>query len=420
MSNIISVKLDAIGASGDGTALLPEGKAYMPGGLPGDRVQFKVLENTKGIRYLPHEILAKGPLHQKSVCGHYGVCGGCSLQHLNTDAYDLWLDEKLLRPLERAGISPETLESPVKSPPHSRRRVALKSRSFGSKVQLGYSQSKSHQIVAIRECPVMDNRLAALIQPLNRELGKLSTGKKYSPTVHLTLTHAGIDLVIAGVGALSLEGRESLAHFADSHDIAALHVQMSDFMDPIAIRRQPVMRWHGISVDLPPAAFIQATSNGEKTLQAQVLKGVQQGDKIMDLFAGIGTFSIPLAAAKTQVAAYEANQIAVEALAKTRRNDGFGLSVHERDLFRRPLLPFELKGIDRVIIDPPRAGATNQALHLAESNVPHIVFVSCNPATFARDAKTLNQGGYQLKSLQAVDQFLWSDHLELVAHFEKK
>lgn len=417
---IVTVDVVRLGAQGDGIAYHADEPLYIAGCLPGDRVDVTL---QKGLQKKPtvarHSIVEKGPNHHAPVCRHFGSCGGCQLQHISDDPYKKWASDKLLSALHQQGLEPGELRPAHFSKPGSRRRVALKARKVGKAVILGYMQQRSHAIVNVSECPVAQSALVALFDPLRDMLAALLDGKQQL-VLTLTYTNSGIDILIDGALTLDLSAREALATFAEQHDLAALHVKHDGFIDPVLVRRKPVMTFGAARVGLPPGAFIQATSDGEAALLAGVTEAVSGATHIADLFAGLGTFTLPLAT-EAHVTAVEGAKVALTALdsAARRTNAIKPVAVMHRDLFRRPLRPDELKSFDAVLMDPPRTGAKEQAAQLAQSVVPVIASVSCNPATFARDARLLVEGGYRLDWVQAVDQFLWSPHLEVVARFSR-
>jgi len=417
---VTEVPVTAIGAQGDGIASLDGQKIFIPGGLPGDTATVREVgaAGKKGPRFST-VVTEKGTGHQQPPCAHFGACGGCSLQHMTPTVYQDWMAGRLLDPLGQHGLKVQTVLPPVLSPPASRRRLSLRARRLKASVVLGLNSSRTHQIVDLADCPVAAPDLVAIFGPLRAVLADvLPAGKQVG--IALTATETGLDIRIDGDVMLDLAAREALAGFADAHDIAALHWRDSDFLDPIAVRRTPHLRFGGVEVTPPPGAFIQATAAGEAALTHAVLEGTKGATAVADLFAGIGTFTFPLAA-HAAVTAAEGARTALDALTAASRRAG-GLKavtpVH-RDLFRRPMLASELKTFDAVVIDPPRAGAEAQMQELAKSDVASITAISCNPATFARDARILVDGGYRLETIQAVDQFLWSPHLELAAQFRR-
>lgn len=299
------------------------------------------------------------------------------------------------------------------SPPRSRRRASLRAIRTQAGVQLGFNARKSHQIVDVVDCPVLRPELQQLLGPLRSLLMQLLQPGK-AAGIEMTLTASGTDLVLADLARQGLAGQEALAAFADAQDLARLSLKGAAGIDIIAERRPPELFFGKAAVTVPPAAFTQATADGEAALIAAVCANAA-GPAVADLFCGIGTFALPLAAKGHTVLAVDAAGSAVQALARASP----GIRTAHRDLYRRPMTSQELARFDSVVLDPPRSGAQAQTRELAGSPVPRIIMVSCNPNSFARDARILLDGGYRLDSLLPVGQFLWSTHVELVACFAR-
>jgi 23S rRNA (uracil1939-C5)-methyltransferase len=340
-----------------------------------------------------------GPHHQVPLCRHFPACGGCQLQHVDDAAYADYLKDRIASALAAQGVAaPEILE-PHLSPPRSRRRATLKA-AGGS---VGFNEAASHRIVDMRECHVLRGELFALVAPLRRLLnGRASAA--------MTLADQGVDLLLEGVGADTLAAAEAMTAFAGESRLARL--ALDDGFGPHTVwEPEPVTATlSGIPVALPHGAFLQATAEGEAALVAAVQRAVNGAAIVADLFAGLGTFALALPG---RVYAVEGARDAALALKRAGRD----LFVDHRDLFRRPLDAAELNRFEAVVLDPPRAGAKEQAPLLAASSVPRIAYVSCNPATFARDARLLADGGYRLDWVKPVGQFRWSTHVELAAAF---
>ncbi len=408
-----------LGAQGDGIAERDDGLIYVPETVPGDVVDADVTIAPKGggvgnVRSLIRE----GPSRVTPVCRHFGDCGGCKLQMLDPALYQTWAEDRIVSVLSQHGLRAYTLKPIVVSRPATRRRLALKALRTASHVVLGLSRQKSHDIVELEMCPVTRPQLTSLFDPLRSLLATLLPVRG-TAKVHLTDTDTGLDLVLEGNVPLGVAEREALSAFALTHNIAAVHVMQDGFYDPVLLRRHPVMRFGGVAVDLPPAGFIQATAEGEEALTKVICAEREEGGRALDLFAGMGTFSLPLARTMP-VHAVEGAKTPLDSLSRAaRRSGGHPVITEHRDLFRRPLHGRELAPYHLAVFDPPRAGAEAQAAHLAVSDIPTLVAVSCNPNTFARDAALLIGGGYALDYVQPVGQFLWSSHIELAAVFRK-
>lgn len=424
MPEQLSVTIHSLGARGDGIADADGMPVYVPSVLPGETVTVEVMERRKNGIYARLVSVDQASEHRQApACAHYQSCGGCQLQHLDDELYGIWVKDRARFALSQHGFDKVVVSHPFITPPASRRRLAMKAVCTAKGVVLGFSESGSHRVVNIEACPVARPELQTLFAPLRQLLASVLSGGQMA-TLHLVATDSGIDLLVEGPKELGLAERELCVAFADDYDIAAFHWQVEGFLDPLAIRREPIMNFAGAKVPVPPAAFMQATQESQTALVDAVVDACQGANRVADLFCGLGTFTFPLARTH-QVLAVEGARDAIHAL-EAGRNGAQRQGVvfkqivtRHRDLFRRPLAAEELKGFDAVVVDPPRAGAQAQMAELARSDIPKIVSVSCNPNTFARDARLLAGGGYRLVSLLPVDQFLWSSHLELVGVFER-
>ncbi len=357
--------------------------------------------------------ITPGPHRQTPPCRHFGRCGGCQLQHVDDASYADFVSQRIISALAAHHLE-APMRTPILSPPHSRRRAALRATRRGRQVVLGYAEAKSHTLVDLAECPVLAPEIVALIKPLRQLLGHILPDRK-TGTIRMALADQGVDLTISGVEAEGLEAAEALAAFGAANGLARLSVD-EGFGVMARYAPRPVTIDLGIPVMLPDGAFLQATREGEKALIAAVEAALDGTMVRADLFAGIGTFTFAIDAAY----AAEGARDAVAALKAAANAKLRTLEVEHRDLFRRPLMAAELARFDGVVIDPPRAGAREQIAELAQSSVAQIAYVSCNPATFARDAAMLVAGGYALDWVQPVGQFLWSTHVELAARFSRR
>ena len=382
-----------IAARGDGVT--PSGR-HVAFGVPGDTV-------------LDDGALAFGPHHQEPPCRHFPECGGCQLQHADDEAYRGYLVSRVETALAQHGLE-TAVRAPHLSPPRSRRRATLKALNVGQRVLIGFNAEQSHRIVDMQECHVLRPELFALVEPLRRLLSGMLQPKRIAE-VQVTLIDRGPDLLLKGVPAGRLAEIEQLTSFAMDHELARLSVDRG--LGPEALYEpQPAsVTLAGVPVAFPPGSFLQATEDGETALIEAVQECVGGATTVADLFSGLGTFAL---AANAGYAA-EASRDAAAALKRAAP----AMAVEHRDLYRRPLDAQELKRFDAVILDPPRAGAAEQVAMLADSTVARIAYVSCNPATFARDARALVDRGYQLEWVQPVGQFRWSTHLELAACFSR-
>lgn len=351
-------------------------------------------------------------------CRHFGDCGGCQLQHVPEAGLVEFTRDRILEPLARAGIVPQQIMPVHLSPPHSRRRAAMRATRTDGEVRLGFNARGAHRIVNLLQCPVLHPRLEALLAPLRDCLAPfLREGSAIAVT--LTLTDNGVDLLLQNLQAPALPALAGLREFAGAQGLARLALMGPDGVETLVAAADPCVQMGGVAVTLPPAAFLQATADGEAALVAATLAMLRGRKRVADLFAGCGTFALPLAA-RARVLAVEGARPAIQALAQAAGRAGATVVTEHRDLFRQPLSADELNRFDGVVIDPPRAGAEAQCGNLALSQVPVVAAISCNPATFARDAALLVKGGYRLQRLWPVAQFRWSTRVELAAEFVRR
>ena len=383
-----------IAARGDGVTAAGR---HIPFGVPGDSLD-------------ESGTLVEGPHHQLPPCRHFPECGGCQLQHADDFAYRDFLVSRMDSALVQHSLETEIRE-PHLSPPRSRRRATLRAVRVGQGVAIGFNAAKSHRIVDLQECHILRPELFALISPLRTVLAGLLPAKR-TAEIRLTLADQGADVTISGIDPDGLAAVELLTDFCDGHRLARLSIDRGlgpeTFYEPVPAS----ITLSGTAVPLPVGAFLQATEDGEAALVASVREAVGDSTATADLFAGVGTFALALSG---KVYAAEAARDAVLALKTAAPR----LSVEHRDLYRRPLDAAELASFPAVVLDPPRAGAEAQVRALAGSAVARIAYVSCNPSTFARDARILADGGYRLDWLLPVGQFRWSTHVELAAAFTR-
>jgi 23S rRNA (uracil1939-C5)-methyltransferase len=388
-----------IGARGDGVTAAGR---YVPMTAPGDIVQ-------------PDGTILAGPHRAVPPCRHFPECGGCQLQQLDDAAFADFLIDRVASALAGQGLDRPEILPPHVSPPNSRRRASLRAERRGSQVLLGFNAEASHRIIDMRECHILRPELFALVDPLRKLMATLLRPRA-SGGVRMTLADQGADILLDKVEVEGLEATEALALFAETHGLARLAVD-----DGLGAQTrwepEPVtVTLGGVPVPLPHGAFLQATREGEEALVAAVREAVGPARIVADLFAGLGTFALAL---EGRILAAEGARDAVLALKSAANRAQRQLFVDHRDLFRRPLDLKELARFEAVVLDPPRAGAKEQIPLLARSTVPRVAYVSCNPATFARDAKALVEGGYRLEWVKPVGQFRWSTHVELVGSFTR-
>ncbi|CAE7211306.1 unnamed protein product [Symbiodinium sp. CCMP2456] len=386
--------------------------------LPGDRVSVRITgERSGGFKGEAVELLAEGGARVEPPCPHFGPCGGCALQHFEDTAYADWKAALLPQALARRGLQAERLHPMLRVPPGRRRRVVLSAERKGGAVLLGYHERESHRLVDIHDCLLLTPALTALIAPLRGLLDGVLDPREEARVTALD-SETGLDVLIESRHRLDMEDRERLADFAAGADLARLSWSAGrEEAEPVALRRSPVLTFGATAVVPPPGGFVQPTAEGQQALVERVLAAIPAtAETAADLFAGCGTFTFPLAE-RLQVYAAEGSEAAVAALSAAARQDARGarITAEQRDLARFPVQADELSGGDVVVFDPPRTGAREQVRALAQSDVPLVIAVSCNPTTFARDARSLVDGGYRLTEATPIDQFPWSGHLELEA-----
>lgn len=415
----VEVTVTRIGAQGDGIADGPNGRLYIPLSVPGDRLRVRqAAPRGDGFAAEVVERLAAGPTRATPPCRHFGQCGGCSLQHLTDDSYAALKLARLTDALDRARLVAGVVDPLVRTPPGARRRATLAALrpATTSNVLVGFQVNRGHHIVDLAQCPILHPQIFALLPALRSWLAGLLAPRQRIE-VAVTLADTGLDVVLGWPEPPGLDLRQAMAEFAAAADLARLSVHVGDGpAEPVVQRRAVEVRFGATTVALPPGGFLQASREGEAALVAAVVGALGGLRSAADLFAGAGTFALPLVEAGLRVHAVDADRASLTALASAR---GTQLSCETRDLFTRPLRADELARFAAVVFDPPRSGARAQAEQLAGSAVPLVVAVSCNPETFARDAHILVDGGYCLERVTPVDQFLWSAHLELAAVFRR-
>jgi len=409
----------AVGAQGDAVCRTETGLTlFAPFVLPGETVRLR----REGQRAELLEIVSASPERIEPVCPHFQACGGCALQHWAHGPYLAWKED-----LIRAALSREGLDAPFDpafcAAPGARRRLALHARrgERGQGPRLGYKARRSWSLIDIEVCTIADPALQRALPALRRLAGPFLEHPKSAPTLHVTLTQTGIDVDVTGVerrsgGGLSADGRLRAAEIAAAADLARVTLAG----EIVYQARQPVVRLGPAMAALPPGGFLQAVPGAETAMAETALSAMSGAGRVADLFCGLGTFTFRLASLAPVLAA-DSDGRAIAAL-KAAAGAAPGLksiTAEARDLFRRPVLAEELKKVDAVLFDPPRAGAAEQAQQIARSGAAVAVAVSCDAASFARDARILVDGGFTLERVRLIDQFLWSPHVELTAVFRR-
>lgn len=411
-----TLRIDRVGGQGDGIADTPQGPVFAALTLPGEVVTAEVRDGrAEGIA-----IVSASGDRIAPVSPQYGDCGGCVLQHWAASPYLDWKRDQVRLALARERIETE-IEATVPVPPGTRRRLALHARrAQDGRVILGFKARRSWRLVEVRECPVADPRIVRAIPALGEVAAAFLEHPKSAPTLHVTWTLSGLDVDVTGVerrsGGLSRDAQMKAIAAAHRADLARLSLAG----ETLVMTRQPQVAFGPAIAPLPAGGFLQAVPQAEEAMVSRAAAAVKGARKIADLFCGAGTFTFPLATVAPVIAA-DASKAGIDAL-KAGVGSARGLkaiTAEARDLFRRPMTPYDLKGCDAVVFDPPRAGAIEQTAQIAATKAAVVVGVSCNPQTFARDARVLIDAGFRLETVTPVDQFLWSAHVELVGVFRR-
>jgi len=406
--------IDHVGHRGDGVATEASEAVYVPYTLPRETVEVEQVHGHPDRRRLL-AVEIPSPERIEPFCPYFGVCGGCAIQHWLPERYRAWKHSLVVETLKQAGLECE-IAPLVDAHGAGRRRITLHARIGRHDVlKVGFAAANSHDVIPVDHCPILDPALKgaleaawALAEPLIR------IGKPLD--IQITATSNGLDVDVRGSGPLTSTMITALSRIAEQHRLARLtrHGEL------VLMRNAPVVSIGPAQVTLPPGSFLQATTAGEEALAALVEQRAGRAKHIADLFCGVGPFALRLAK-RARIAAFDSDQGAVASLQKaaTATSGLKPVKAEARDLFRRPLMPPELRDLDVVVFDPPRQGAQAQSQQLAASKVPVVIAVSCNAATFARDARILVDGGYRLEGVTPVDQFRHTPHVELVARFSR-
>ncbi|GIK83087.1 MAG: methyltransferase [Pseudorhodoplanes sp.] len=403
-----------LGHRGDGVADTPQGAIYTPYTLPGETVEVEPVPGHPDRRHLLRVVTPSGE-RIPAICAHFGVCGGCAIQHWTLERYREWKRSLVVAALDRAGLN-AAVEPLIDAHGEGRRRATFHARR-GTKdiLEVGFAALRAHTLVPIEACPVLTPALAGAI-PAAWAIAETLEGTGKPLDIQMTATDNGLDVDVRGSGTLPAEATARLARLAKKHDLA----RITRHGELVVRRALPSLRMGRATVILPPGSFLQATMLGEETLARLVTDAARRARSVADLFCGVGPFSLRLAES-TRITAVDSDAPALDSLqAAARAAPGLRpVGVLRRDLFRRPLTAPELKAFDAVVFDPPRQGGEAQAAEIAKSKVPLVIAVSCNPTTFARDARLLVEGGYRPGTVIPVDQFKYSAHVELVASFTR-
>ncbi|MBN8521232.1 MAG: class I SAM-dependent RNA methyltransferase [Alphaproteobacteria bacterium] len=406
-----------IGQGGDGIARRPDGAVvFIPLTVPGDVVRASVRMHPDGQnRGQIQEIVTPGVDRVTPPCSHFGVCGGCTLQHFSPPAY---LDVKtrwLREVLSRAQISCPDIRPMMAIPAHTRRRSSFSVCRTAKDVIIGFNKRLSDEVVNISACQILHPDIMTLRERLKPYLMSLMTPRQTVDLMIQKVDHQ-VEMSVTGRLTINLTSQEILADMAHTLKISRINLRARDrdMFEPLLSLTPFQKRFGDLTVDLPPGTFLQASDEAEQILAEQVTRFAIGARHVADLFSGSGLFTGHLMSQVQSITAVDVDAPAISAL--TSR----GIKAQVRNLFKDPLSPAELKRFDTVILDPPRAGASAQSSALALSSVSKVIYVSCSPTSFARDARVLTAGGYALKTIQPLDPFIWSAHTELVSVFEKK
>lgn len=416
------VVIESLGSNGDGVITLNEDKVFIPYVLPGEKVIIKP-GFIKRNRVISEEVSQKSEDRVEPFCENYFSCGGCIIQHLKYEKYIQFKKNIVTNSLKQHGIDGFLLEDIITFDKGIRQRVSFSYENYKDKLKLGFNKIYSNYIVDIDECPLLLSNINNVIKPLRNLLGSLTMHRDFGHII-ATNTKSGLDIAIhfhKQKKELGISERQLIAEFADKNKIARITRGGKElFVEMI----KPIVDFSGVDVDFPSGAFLQASKESEKAMIDIILTeiknkfGNENKLKMADLFSGLGTFSIPLSNLGF-VYAYDSAGPAIENLEIAAKKNNLKITAVKEDLFRAPVLNKELAKLDAIILDPPRAGARDQADEIAKTDVSFVGYISCNPGTFARDAKVLIDGGYKLEKVYPVDQFSYTSHIEVVGIFTK-
>lgn len=421
--DIRTLEITGLAFGGDGMArdAATGNTVFVPYALPGDTVQVKITETRERQTWAKIlEVVAPSPERVAPPCLHALECGGCALQHWRIDAYQAWKVQSVLDRLMGAHLHPARLHPLVAIPPATRRRATFCARRAGGRVVLGFNRHHSDQVIDLRECHVVVPEIARMLPSLRMLMDVLLADVR-SADVGVTQLDTGLDILITGDITLNLLMREALAEFVAGHEVARVSLRAHERAETEVVLqpKSTLLSVGGVLIDPAPGSFLQPSREGERALIRAVQQGVGQGTKIVDLFSGLGTFTLPLARAGARVHAVDVDGPGIRAMAAAVARDGLNITHQARNLYKDPVRAADLAPYDTIVFDPPRAGAKAQAREIAAAGVPCVVAVSCNPGTFAIDCAPLRAQGYNFTELTVVDQFIWSSHVEIVGVFRR-
>ena len=415
--------IERLGAQGDGVvkdASLAGSPVFIPFTLPAERVRAVVDGMSGGARGRLVEVLEPSPDRIEPICRHFMECGGCALQHVAVDAYGAWKRSLIIDAFAQRGIAAEVAPLVITGA-GSRRRAVMTALSTKDGVVLGFHGARDETVIDVEECAVLDARIVAALDDIHRILAVLPRWKGEA-RVNIVAADNGLDVAVSDAVDKGGLNAASSARVAEEAAKLSSLVRLSFDNTPVYLRAAPVLAMGKAHVNPPTGSFLQASAAAERAMMDAVIAAVpKKAKRAVDLFCGVGAFTFPLAEHVTVLAVDSDKQALLALESGARRATGLKpISTLHRDLFREPLSRKELESYDIAVFDPPRAGAKAQAEMLAKSKVPIVVAISCNPATLARDARILIDGGYELGLVTPIDQFTWSAHVEVVAVFQRK
>ncbi len=398
-----------IGSNGDGIARLADGRVvFIPLTATGDVVKAQIDAEGRGRMV---EIVTPSPDRAIPPCRHFGICGGCSLQHLNKDSYHHFKRDAVIAALEKAGVEPPSEIETVFIPEGTRRRANFAARVTKGKAVIGFHERKSANIRDVPDCLIINEEVRAAMEALRPYLADIA-GEGAKMDVLIQCAQGQTEIALTGKIAPGWEAQQALSDALRATNASRISLRARDYesYEMLLEAKAFFKRFDSLVVNLASGAFLQPSDEGERALTDCVIEGAGDASRVADLFCGNGTFTGPLMDGR-DVVAFDLAADGILALKAA------GVKAHLRNLFKDPLSAEELTSADCVVLDPPRAGAAAQVQSLTNSRVPRIVYVSCNPQTFARDAAELLGGGYKLEKLTIVDQFIWSPHTEVSGVF---
>lgn len=408
----IQVHISHLNKRGEGVADTPLGTITVPFTLPGEIVEVEVIETRDKKWGKLLSVQEPSPSRTTPQCQHFGTCGGCSLQHLDHQAYKAFKKSRVTDPIMAAGLDPDIVEDPILIGPHNRRRIDFLTRKFPDGMNMGFYQVNSRRRINLKKCEVVEPQIEALFPHLEQLLTELLL---MGELVHIFILSAdnGIDLLLAGFKReLTQAEIERLIAFAEDQKLARLSYKIKRRAHVVYEKETPRVSFAGHPMGVNPNVFLQASKVADRVLSQLVVDAIPKESRcVVDLFCGRGTLTLPIREAGYEVTGFEGDKHAIAALNELQQS---GLTAEVRDLFEHPLTADELRGFDTVVMNPPRSGVRGQIHTVAEAGPSTIIYVSCNPESFATDMKELCLLGYKLEKITPVDQFTWSHHIEVV------